>query len=92
VLRNHGEQTAIVWKDIRISYDALLGHIHFYSTLFNNTDTKKVAIFSENRPEWTYTFYAAWKNKAIAVPIDFMAPAEDVAYILNDCRPEVVFC
>jgi len=92
VLRNHGEQTAIVWKDIRISYDALLRHIHFYSTLFNNTDTKKVAIFSENRPEWTYTFYAAWKNKAIAVPIDFMAPAEDVAYILNDCRPEVVFC
>ena len=30
-------------------------------------------------------------KKAVAVPIDFMSSAEDVAFILNDCKPEVIF-
>ena len=42
-------------------------------------------------PEWAYAFYAAWKNDSIVVPIDFMATADEVAYILNDCQPEVIF-
>ena len=86
------EKTAFVWQDADISYETLLRHICFYKTLFNGRETKKVAIFSSNRPEWAYAFLAAWKIDAIPVPIDFMAPAEEVAYILNDCRPEVVFC
>ena len=32
----------------------------------------------------------AW-SESILVPIDFMLPPEDVAYILNDCTPEVIF-
>lgn len=86
------KKTAFVWQDAGISYEKLLRHICFYETLFNGREAQKVAIFSGNRPEWAYVFLAAWKKDAIPVPIDFMAPAEEVAYILNDCRPEVVFC
>jgi len=92
MLINHNGQTALIWKDRHISYDTLLRHVHYYSTLFDALQTDKVAIFSENRPEWAFAFYAAWKNDAIAVPIDYMSPPDDVAYILNDCQPEMIFC
>jgi len=86
------EKTALVWGDSNISYNDVLRHISFYSTLFNARKNGKVAIFSENRPEWVFAFYAAWKNNSIAVPIDFMAKPDEVAFILNDCRPEQIFC
>ncbi|MEJ2544565.1 MAG: AMP-binding protein [Calditrichaceae bacterium] len=86
-----GSTTAFIWQDAKITYDQILQHVDFYSTLFDKNETGKVAIFSPNKPEWAYAFYAGWKNDSIVVPIDFMATAEEVAYILNDCRPEVVF-
>jgi long-chain acyl-CoA synthetase len=51
----------------------------------------KVAICSENRPEWAYALLGAWAAGAIVVPIDYMSVASDIAYILDDCRPEVIF-
>ena len=86
-----GGKTSLIWQDDKISYDQLLQHINFYVTLFDKNKTKKVAIFSPNKPQWAYVFYAAWKNDSIVVPIDFMATADEVAYILNDCQPEVIF-
>ena len=83
------EKTAIIWRDSTLSYNEILRNINFYSTLINNIN--KVAIFSPNRPEWVYAFYAAWKNNSIVVPIDSLATPEEVAYMLNDCKPEVIF-
>lgn len=83
-------KTALIWKDETYSYTDILRHVHFFSTLFNQK-TKKIAIFSENRPEWVFAFYAGWKNDAIVVPVDFLASAEEVAFILNDCQPEQIF-
>ena len=45
------EQTAFIWQDAKISYNQLFQHIDFYSTLFDKNNTKKVAIFSPNKPE-----------------------------------------
>jgi long-chain acyl-CoA synthetase len=36
--------------------------------------------------------YAIWKKGATVVPIDVMSSQEDVAYILQDSSPRVVFC
>jgi len=90
-LRQHNN-TALIWNDEAVSYKTLLERIDSFSRAFPRKECHKVAIFSENRPEWIYAFYASWKNGCIAVPIDVMSTAEDVAYILEDCRPEVVFC
>jgi long-chain acyl-CoA synthetase len=92
VLAKPSKRTAIVWQKATITYQDFLRHVHYYSTLFNRGATHKIAIFSANRPEWAYAFYAGWRNGAVAVPIDFMATADEVAFMLNDCRPEIVFC
>lgn len=86
----NSDNVALIWKDETYSFTDILRHAHFYSTLFDQK-TKKIAIFSENRPEWVFAFYAGWKNDAIVVPIDFLASAEEVAFIINDCQPEQIF-
>jgi long-chain acyl-CoA synthetase len=90
-LQQH-EKTALIFKDQQIGYAQLLEKIQKYAALFQTDQCDKVAIYSENRLEWVYAFYAAWRNRCMAVPIDFMATAEEVAYMLNDCKPEVIFC
>ena len=85
------DKAAIITRDFKITFRELGGHINQYSQLLANRDIQKVAIFSENRVDWAYAFYAAWENNCIVVPVDFLATADDVAYILNDCKPEVVF-
>ena len=85
------EKTAIIYKNEVISYNLLLKIITQYSTLFDESKTSKIAIYLENRPEWVYTFYSGMMTSSILVPIDFMLPPDDVAYILNDCQPEVIF-
>lgn len=88
---NNLERRAIVTNKETISYRQMIKNIHGYADLFGNETVENVAIFSENRPEWIYAFYAAWRNHATAVPIDFMSTVSDVTYVLNDSKPEVIF-
>jgi long-chain acyl-CoA synthetase len=81
----------MIYKDQKVDYNELIKNINSYSTLLPKNNLTKAAIFSENRFEWVYAFYSVWMKKAVAVPIDFMSSSEDVAFILNDCKPEVVF-
>ncbi len=85
-------KTAMIFKDQKVSYDQLIRNVNYFSTLLSSDNLEKVAIFSENRFEWVYALYSVWKKNAIAVPIDYLSSAEDVAFILNDCKPEVIFC
>jgi len=89
-IRN-SEKTAIVWKDQKISFNSLLKHISYYSSLYSNTGAEKISIYSANRPEWVYAFYSAWRNNCVSVPIDYLSQPEDAAYILNESRPEIIF-
>lgn len=89
-LKDHNK-TAMIYKDQRVDYNELIKKINSYSALLPDKNLTKAAIFSENRFEWVYAFYSAWMKKAVAVPIDFMSSSDDVAFILNDCRPEVIF-
>jgi len=88
---NYPDKPALITKDQTVTYRNLIQQIHGFANLFADKGYQKIAIYSENRPEWIYAFYAAWKNDAIVVPIDFLSSAEDAAYIINDCRPELVF-
>ncbi|TAJ12321.1 long-chain fatty acid--CoA ligase [Marinilabiliaceae bacterium JC017] len=91
MILNLGEKTALVNGDKRISYDDLHHQSNVFAQLYSEEKTNKVVIFSENRVGWVYAFYSIWINDAIAIPVDFMSSLDDVAYILNDCRPEVIF-
>ncbi len=91
MLLNNFDKTALKRKEISISYQELLNHANNYASEYETLNVNKIAIFAENRLEWAYALYSAWLDNKIAVPIDFMSMPEDVAYILNDCRPEIVF-
>jgi long-chain acyl-CoA synthetase len=50
----------------------------------------RVAILSENRPEWVYTDLGTLCAAAVVTPIYATLPAEQVLYILNDSEAKVV--
>lgn len=51
----------------------------------------RVALLSENRPEWTIVDYAATGTGMIDVPLYPTLPANQVEYILNDCEAKAIF-
>ena len=91
IYRGSSEKKSIISQQGDFSYRELLQHIQQYALLFETKSYTKVAIYSENRVEWFFSFYAALQNNCIAVPFDFMASPEDVAYMLDDCQPELIF-
>lgn len=53
---------ALVYGEREITYKELLKRIEFLSTRLDINAGDRVAILSENRPEWIYAFYAAWRK------------------------------
>ena len=51
----------------------------------------RVAILSENRPEWAIGDYACLTSALADVPIYPNLPPEQVAYILRDCGAVAIF-
>jgi long-chain acyl-CoA synthetase len=88
---NYPDKPALITKDQTVTYRSLISNINKFAGLFSGKGYHKIALFSENRPEWIYAFYAGWQNDATVVTIDFLSSAEDAAYIINDCRPELIF-
>ncbi len=84
-------KTALVFGEKKVDYNNLLIKIDQFSQLFNCDKEDRIAIFSENRLEWVYAFYAIWKKKGIPVPIDYLSKPDEVRYILQDCTPTFVF-
>ena len=52
----------------------------------------KVAIMSENRPEWAVCYLAAITTGAIGVPIDAMLGEVEAAHILNHSEADTIVC
>ena len=83
--------TALVYGEKKVDYNNLLINIDQYATLFNIDKGDRIAIYSENRLEWVYAFYACWKKEAIPVTVDFLSKPDEVAFLLKDCTPKYVF-
>lgn len=86
-----GDNTAIIEKGRHISYNEVHKRVKAIASLYKKDSKGKAAIYSENRSGWVYAFYSAWYNEYTVVPLDFMANPHEVAYMLNDCTPEIVF-
>lgn len=89
--RSYPDKKAILTAQGDITYSQMLKRIQQFAGLFENKKYTKVAIYAENSPAWIFAFYAALQNNCIAIPIDFLASADDVAYIIDDCQPELLF-
>jgi long-chain acyl-CoA synthetase len=84
--------TAIIWDDREISYAELVKNIRLFEGLYHAEPGERIGIFAENSPEWIYAFFSAWGRRCVAVPLDAGLPAEDISYILDDCKPAIIFC
>lgn len=91
MIRGSGNKEAIVTQEGTVTYGELKSSAEKFSETIQLTEGSRIAIFSENRLEWIYAFYAAWLKKCIPVPIDFMSSVDDVSFILNDCKPDIIF-
>lgn len=78
---------------IPISSTELYRNVVGLSRTLQSWGTRKgdrVAILSENRPEWTITDFAALALGAVTVPIYSTQTAEQTAFILNDSGARIV--
>ena len=90
-LIDHGK-TALIWNNEAITYRDLIGQVTHFASFYSAQKGDRIAICAENRPEWIYAFFSAWEHGAVVVPLDAGLPADEISFILGDCRPAVVFC
>ncbi len=83
-------RVAIVAKDGNVSYKELIENVTVAAQSLPLKEGNKCVIFSENRKEWLYSIFAVWQKRAIVVPVDATSTVGDLAYILNDCKPECI--
>ena len=96
-------KAAIITPEHEVSYAEMMQCIDEYAEKIrnccNNTSAnqqedkyaKRVLLFSENREEWVYAFFGIWHAGLIAVPVDASSTANDLAYIINDCKPSGIW-
>ncbi|MEN8190473.1 MAG: AMP-binding protein [Thermodesulfobacteriota bacterium] len=89
-LQDH-HKTALTWKGQKVSYADFLDRVHRYAACLPE-NCHRVLILSENRPEWLYACYAAWKNGSTVIPVDYLSTVEELRYIVEDSSPEVLLC
>jgi len=80
---------------VSITHRAALGRVQAISLGLRELGIKpsdKVAIVSENRPEWALTDYACLCARATDVPIYPTLTPQQTAYILRDSESVAVFC
>ncbi len=91
ICTQYPDRTAIVSGTDKISYREFFEKINSFAKLFAGKKYSMTAVYSENRPEWMYSFYSGWKNSCTVVTVDHMASVSDVSYILNDSKPGLIF-
>ncbi len=84
--------TAIYWKDGEIAYSDLLAHSAALASLYSSAPGDRIVLYSENRPEWITALLSVWRNRCVAVPVDAMSPAPELAYIVGQTEPVALFC
>jgi long-chain acyl-CoA synthetase len=97
VERYHRPDALQVRRDGRyvpISHAELLQHVQRVSLGLSALGIRtgdRVAILSENRPEWVYTDYGCLTAGITDVPVYPTLPAEQIPYILNDSGACAIF-
>ena len=91
IFTNNPANPAIINRDKIVSYQELYSNVKAYAKLYENKNYKHIGVYGEIGIDWIAAFYSAWVNGCIPIPIEYMAPNEDIAYILNDCKPDLLF-
>ncbi len=86
------DKLAITFKDDKYTYEQLLRYSQLYADKFSlECKPGKILICAQNSPEWCFAFYGAMRCKSIVVPLDAQSTKKEIEYVINDCRPDIVF-
>lgn len=94
----YGKRTALKvkrkgrYRDI--SWEEFARHVKIFALkiLSHHIDAgDRLAILSENRPEWAYADLAIQSCNAITVPIYATSTAKEIEQILLDCKAKIIF-
>ncbi|HEY6751761.1 MAG TPA: long-chain fatty acid--CoA ligase [Rubrobacteraceae bacterium] len=86
---------AIRYFDETISYGELNDLADRFATLLSGRGVEKgdrVAVYTQNNPQFLLAQYGAWKRGAIVVPLNPMLKAKELDYHLNDSGAKVLVC
>ena len=90
-VRQRGDAVALRYKQqehwITVSYKELLARVRSVAEVLGRHSIKpgdRVAIFSENAPEWPEIYFGIVGMGATAVPVDAKLQEQEVAHILRD--------
>ena len=78
----HSAKTAIVYKNVHVSYNAIIFQCRQLASFFVNQGLKKgdrVAILLENSPEYVATYYGVLQAGGIVVSLNNAAKSTDLA-------------
>jgi long-chain acyl-CoA synthetase len=89
------DQPAILYFDARLTYAELDDASDGFATAllergFSRAD--RLGIYLQNVPQFVVAVLAAWKAGGIAVPINPMNRARELATLLSDCTPSALVC
>ena len=87
-------KTALIFMGYKMSYRELVTMRDRFATCLADFGIQKgdrVAILSENRPEWAFTDYACLLNRCADVPIYPTLPSGQISYILRDSGATAIF-
>ncbi|MGL6099143.1 MAG: AMP-binding protein [Fusobacteriaceae bacterium] len=85
------KKTAIIFNETEYSYAQFINGAKYYGSKLNIEKDDRVVIFSENRPEFIYAFFAIWDREGVAVNLDAGYTAEQLVYAIKDSSPKYIF-
>jgi long-chain acyl-CoA synthetase len=89
------DRPALLYFDARITYaelDDLSDRLATYLTTNGFKPDDRFAIFLQNVPQFVIAILAAWKAGGIAVAVNPMNRAREIAILFADCTPKAVIC
>src|SRR5918997_1401556 len=89
------DRDAVRYFDGSISYGELNDLADRFATLLSDRGVEKgdrVAIYTQNNPQFLIVQYGAWKRGAIVVPLNPMLKKKELDYHLSDSGAKVLVC
>jgi benzoate-CoA ligase len=88
-----GDRVAIECGDERVTYHELAERVARFSAAlvgrFGVRREERVLLWLLDGPPFFYAFWGTIRTGAVAVPVNTMWTAKDLAFVLNDCRARV---
>ena len=89
------DRDAVRYFDQGISYGKLNDLANRFATLLSDRGAEKgdrVAIYTQNNPQFLVAQYGVWKRGAIVLPVNPMLKQKELDYHLNDSGAKVLVC